>query len=217
MRERVSRSKKKEGVGAAMRPLCANSASLGNSAFPAEPSQRDLYGNIVSYAYNAGGLLTSVADASGETTYYDYAGNNLTQIRTVCQSNGSPVTSTRVRYAYDASNRLSSVTVDLSPSDNSIADGKTYVTSYTYDDTSKRVASITESDGTSLAFTYVQIGAAIASPLWRRKSARTTRTEQGQRPRRSGASQRDAARAGPLLGDDKHVDGVSFWNMRNAI
>lgn len=114
----------------------------------------DADGNKLVYAYT-GSLLTLVTDASGEKTYLDYSGNNLTQVRLV-KSDGS--TSTKVRYGYDASNRLSTVTVDLSPDDNSIADGKTYVTTYTYDGTSRRVASVAQSDGTSLAFTYVQVG-----------------------------------------------------------
>ncbi|MDQ0013780.1 YD repeat-containing protein [Variovorax boronicumulans] len=116
----------------------------------------DPAGNTLTYAYNANGTLQSMVDANGETTYFDYTGTNLTQIRTVATGGASL---TRVRYAYDSANRLSTVTVDLSPEDNSIADGPTYVTTYTYDGTSKRVASVTQKDGTSLAFTYVQVGA----------------------------------------------------------
>ncbi|MET3517893.1 YD repeat-containing protein, partial [Pseudacidovorax sp. 1753] len=118
-------------------------------------SATDAAGNTVAYTYNANGTLQKMVDANGETTYFDYAGYNLTQIRT--EASGGAVV-TRVRYTYDASNRLATVTVDLSPNDNSVADGKTYVTTYTYDGSSKRVASVTQSDGTSLAFTYVQVG-----------------------------------------------------------
>src|SRR5215510_6194212 len=117
-------------------------------------SAQDTDGNSLSYTYNAAGLITQVTDASGESTFLDYTGTNLTQIRTVMGAS----TLTRVRYGYDASNRLSTVTVDLSPQDNSIADGRTYVTTYTYDGTSTRVASMAQSDGTRLTFTYVQVG-----------------------------------------------------------
>lgn len=117
-------------------------------------SATDADGNTVSYAYNANGTVQSVTDANGDVSYYDYSGTNLTQIRTV--SGG--VTTTTVRYTYDASNRLSQVTVDLSPGDNSIVDGKVYTTAYTYDGVSKRVASVIQSDGTQLSFTYKQVG-----------------------------------------------------------
>ncbi|WP_440534032.1 Ig-like domain repeat protein [Variovorax sp. YR566] len=117
-------------------------------------SATDADGNTVSYAYNANGTVQSVTDANGDVSYYDYSGTNLTQIRTV--SGG--ITTTTVRYAYDASNRLSQVTVDLSPDDNAVSDNDVYVTTYTYDGASKRVASVTQSDGTKLSFTYVQAG-----------------------------------------------------------
>ena len=115
----------------------------------------DSSGNAISYTYNANGTMQSMVNANGETTFFDYSGTNLTQIRTVATGGAALI---RVRYAYDSANRLTSVTVDLGPEDNSVADGKTYITTYTYDDTSKRIASVTQSDGTSLAFTYVQAG-----------------------------------------------------------
>jgi YD repeat-containing protein len=118
-------------------------------------SAADAAGNALTYTYNTSGALQSMVDANGETTYFDYTDTNFSQIRTVA-SDGTVLT--RVRYAYDASNRLSMVSVDLSPEDNSVADGKTYVTTYAYDGGSKRVAGITQSDGTSLAFTYVKVG-----------------------------------------------------------
>src|ERR1051325_7751117 len=114
-------------------------------------NSKDADGNTVTYAYT-GSLLTSVTDASGQKTFLDYSGNNLTQIRVV--TNGQ--TQTLTHYGYDAANRLITVTVDLSPEDNSIADGKTYVTTYNYDGTSTRVASVVQSDGTAISFTYQQ-------------------------------------------------------------
>ena len=107
---------------------------------------KDVDGNTTTYSYT-GSLLTGITDATGQITYLDYTGNNLSDIRTV--SNG--VTQTRVRYSYDALNRLTQVQVDLSPEDNSVADGKVYTTTYTYDGTSQRIASITEGDGTTVS------------------------------------------------------------------
>src|SRR5207237_10619665 len=75
---------------------------------------------------------------------------NLTQP----MSTRSDGTLTRVRYTYDGSIRLSTVTVDLSPSDSSVANNYSYVTSYTYDGTSKRVASIAQTDGSLLQIAY---------------------------------------------------------------
>lgn len=119
-------------------------------------SSTDSNGNTITYNYGANGLLASVVDAAGEATYYDYNGTNLSQIRTVTADGH---TLTRVRYSYDASNRLSTVTLDLTPADNAIADNQVYRTTYTYDGSSKRIASVTQSDGSSQSFTYVQVGA----------------------------------------------------------
>lgn len=110
----------------------------------------DLDGNALTYGYS-GNLLTSVSDASGETCYLDYLDGNLMAIRAV---SGDGTTLTRVRYGYDASNRLTSVMIDLTPQDNSIADGKVYTTSYTYDGASLRIAGITQSDGSAIGFIY---------------------------------------------------------------
>ncbi|MDP9912417.1 YD repeat-containing protein [Variovorax boronicumulans] len=117
-------------------------------------SVTDTDGNTISYAYNGNGTVQSVTDANGDVSYYDYSGTNLTQIRTV--SGG--VTTTTVHYAYDNRDRLFRVTVDLSPDDNSVSGNDVYVTTYTYDGNSQRVASVTQSDGTALSFTYVQVG-----------------------------------------------------------
>ena len=116
----------------------------------------DTDGNSLTIAYNGSGLVSLITDANGEKTYIDYdtaAGMtaNITQIRSVDSANA---TRTRVRYAYDTANRLSTVTVDLSPADNAITDGKTYITTYTYDGTSKRVASISQTDGSRAEFSY---------------------------------------------------------------
>ncbi len=119
----------------------------------------DRDGNAISYFYNAQGLLSQVQTASGESTFFDYVGNNLSQLRNVTlNAQGQQVSSTAVRYTYDSLDRLSSVIVDLSPDDNSIADGDIYTTTYTYDGNSNRIASITQSDGSSVAFGYQLFG-----------------------------------------------------------
>ena len=72
----------------------------------------------------------------------------------------------RVYYGYDGSNRLTSVTIDRSPSDGVITDNKTYITTYGYDGTSNRISSVvtTQNDGTgayttsNLAIAYVLAG-----------------------------------------------------------
>jgi YD repeat-containing protein len=120
-------------------------------------SSTDPFGNTLWYTYDSSsGLLTKVADKSGETVWYDYVGTQLRGVRTETKNGSDVVTQTRVTYAYDASGRLSEVRVDLTPEDGSTADGKVYKTTYTYDGTSTRVASVTQSDGSSLAFTYEQ-------------------------------------------------------------
>jgi YD repeat-containing protein len=128
-------------------------------------SMADTDGNSLSLAYNAAGLVSSVTDASGEVAWYDYnASNQLTQIRTTIKSSaaaGAPdQTLTRVRYTYDSNNRLWQVIVDLSPEDNATTDGRTYTTTYTYEGTSKRLSSISQSDGSQISFTYQLINGA---------------------------------------------------------
>jgi YD repeat-containing protein len=125
-------------------------------------SIEDLDGNKVSYTYDAAGKTTRVATFNSTTTqtnYTDfvYSGNNVTSLATSWfdpQANLNK-TLTRIRYQYDASNRLTKVTVDLSPADGdpNSAGGK-YETSYAYVGTTKRIATITQDDGSSLAMVY---------------------------------------------------------------
>lgn len=118
-------------------------------------ARSDTNGNTTTFSYSGDGLLASTTDASGDVTHYDYTGNKLGSIRTVA---GDGSTLTRVRYTYDAADRLASVIVDLSPDDGSIDTGSTYVTNYTYDGSSKRVASVVQPGGVRLDFTYIHDG-----------------------------------------------------------
>lgn len=117
-------------------------------------SSQDRDGNTSIYSYSISGNLIQITDSSAppQHLYFEYTGNNLTAIQVV--SDG--VTQTLTRYEYDALDRLNKVTVDLTPE--SSADNVTYVTTYTYDGTSKRVASISQSDGSLVSFTYEQAG-----------------------------------------------------------
>jgi YD repeat-containing protein len=121
-------------------------------------SSSDASGNTLSYAYHADGRLQSVSTAGGETTTFVYDGTLLVELRTTYQEEGATRQLTRTRYGYDAQQRLQAVTVDLSPEDGSVADGKVYVTTYTYDGSSNRVASVAQTDGTALQLEYVQAG-----------------------------------------------------------
>jgi YD repeat-containing protein len=138
---------------------------------------RDTDGLVTTYNYT-GSLLTSInlarpntTDANNvQTVTFTYNGTNLASIG-VSSYNGTAIASqTLTRYFYDSSNRLRQVVVDLTPADNTAplpdangdgliegTQGQTYITTYTYDGTSKRVASITQSDGSSVAFTYQDI------------------------------------------------------------
>ncbi len=134
---------------------------------------RDADGNTVTYNYT-GALLTSINMANpgavannAQTITFSYTGTNLTAVG-VASYNGSAIaTQTLTRYFYDTSHRLKQVVLDLTPANNTVplpdanADGyyettanETYITTYTYDGTSKRIASIAQSDGSSVSFTY---------------------------------------------------------------
>jgi YD repeat-containing protein len=108
--------------------------------------------------------VTHVTSANSSATQFNYtdltydAANNLQSVTSSYwdAASGSNKTVSRVAYAYESwsgGNRLRTVTVDLTP--DITADSKTYVTSYTYaSGTSTLLAGLTQSDGTSLAFTY---------------------------------------------------------------
>jgi len=118
-------------------------------------TQTDPDGNALTFTYS-GDKLDKATTADGGWTQYVWTGSNITEIVTgyTYLTTGTPKTLTRVRYAYDASDRLASVTTDLSPADGTVADGQTYAVTYTYDGASNRVASIAQSDGSLLTIAY---------------------------------------------------------------
>ena len=116
---------------------------------------RDTDGNSLTYTYS-GSLITRIVDQDGEYTDLVYGGTGGNQLQRI--STQAATGSVRVCYTYDGSNRLSTVTVDLSPGRQFRRRRQHYVTTYSYDGTSKRVASITQSDGSLLDIAYTQSG-----------------------------------------------------------
>ena len=120
--------------------------------------RQDTDGNALAFLYNKDGQVQSVANRNGETVYYDYRNRLLAQVRSVTVDANGTAQTVRVRYGYDSFERLDTVTIDLSPEDGSIADGRVYTTRYGYDGPSERITSIEQSDGSRLAITYVGSG-----------------------------------------------------------
>ena len=98
---------------------------------------------------------------NGEWIEYSWSGNNITQVTTryidIQDQDGDGNTTeafsiVRVSYGYDSSNRLTSVTTDLTPENSS--DNKTYTTTYTYVGSTDRVATISQTDGSHISVTY---------------------------------------------------------------
>ncbi|MDH1109947.1 hypothetical protein N5C55_27255, partial [Pseudomonas otitidis] len=121
-------------------------------------SLTDRSGVVTRYGYDASGRLSSVRDErSGQELVLNYnAAGKLQRLDTRTAAGGA--LTQQVYYSYDALGRLVSVSTDLTPSDNSIADGKVYTTTYGYDGDSFRIASVSQSDGTTASFTYVLVG-----------------------------------------------------------
>jgi len=106
-----------------------------------------------------GNQLTQVTAGDGDTLALGYdAAGHLTSLTVSEVPPGGAVAVVRQQatYAYDAAGRLTSVATTLA-SDTDTAGG-TYTTTYTYDGSSDRVASMTQSDGTMVSYVYAQDG-----------------------------------------------------------
>lgn len=141
-------------------------------------SVTDRNGSSLTFSYDGQGRLDKVTSADGAWIRYDYANTsslNVTQVVTgyTDLATSTAKTLTRTRYGYDGSNRLTTVTVDLTPGDNSVGDGATYVTTYSYDG-SGRISNVAQSDGSNLGVTYD--GSSRVASLVQTESSGVTRT-----------------------------------------
>ena len=110
-------------------------------------------GASYSFSYNDG-QIAAITAADGDTLIFGYTGSDLTSltIQEVPPGGSTPVTRQQVGYHYDSQGRLDVVTTTLgSDTDNTTA---SYTTTYTYDDDSDRVASVSQSDGTVVSYSY---------------------------------------------------------------
>nr|WP_256261206.1 HNH/ENDO VII family nuclease [Pseudomonas gingeri] len=120
-------------------------------------SVTDANGTSISYGYDANGRLNSVKDSGGQELVLVYnASGKLERLDT--RSNLG-LLNRQVYYGYDNLGRLTSVSTDLSPDDNSIADGNVYTTQYSYFGDTFYIAGVTQSDGTAVSFSYEKVGA----------------------------------------------------------
>ena len=126
----------------------------------------DISNNIMTFHYVSGSdKIASVETKNGESIEYTWSNNNITQITTryidIHDEDGDGNTTetfsiSRASYGYDSSNRLISVTTDLTPENSS--DSDIYTTTYTYSGSSKRVATISQTDGSHVSITYFDGG-----------------------------------------------------------
>jgi YD repeat-containing protein len=149
----------------------------GISGYHFVSSRVDADGNAHSYSWTAGGALQRITNANGDYAEFTLANGLPTQITTYAA--GGTALLTRVRYAWDSLRRLTSVSVDLSPNDHMVADGRTYTTNYTYDGTSARITTIAQTDGSRLDIAYTQSGSDF-------RVTKLTQTVSGQASRVTG-------------------------------
>jgi YD repeat-containing protein len=135
-------------------------------------SRTDQSGNVVSYTFDTAGRVTSIVDAgSGQKMVLGYttvAGatrlDHIDSYELTTDAAGhatgtlSTTATRQVQYTYDSQGRLSAVKTVLNPGEST---PNFYITAYTYDGTSNRVATVVQSDGTNTvatfaAFTYEQ-------------------------------------------------------------
>ncbi|WP_029236358.1 DUF6531 domain-containing protein, partial [Vibrio coralliilyticus] len=120
----------------------------------------DRFGNQTHYQYQDG-RLTAIESASGEQLRFVFNdAGQLSRVDSWTQDRAGNLTHShsKVHYSYDAKGRLSSVSVDLSPQDKSIADGQVMTTTYSYqDEHSYLLKQISKSNGSVITLDYQDV------------------------------------------------------------
>src|SRR6185437_874337 len=106
--------------------------------------------------------LSQIVAVDGDTLLFGYNTSNQLislSVQEVPPGQTAAVTRQTVTYGYDSQGRLATVTTTLaSDTDSSTA---SYTTTYGYDGTSDRVASVTQSDGTVVSYAYTEDAAGV--------------------------------------------------------
>ncbi|WP_341208313.1 LysM peptidoglycan-binding domain-containing protein [uncultured Sphingomonas sp.] len=140
----------------------------------------DAAGNALTFAYdpNLATRLTSITADNGDSISFTYDTTDnarpLKLLATTVRFTDTATTQVKLRttrYGYDSAGNLTSTTWDLTPDDNSIADGKIYRVDYTYTD--GKLSKIAGSDGSQLDIGY---SAGKVSTLTETVGASVTRT-----------------------------------------
>ncbi|WP_426270378.1 LysM peptidoglycan-binding domain-containing protein [Dyella kyungheensis] len=113
-------------------------------------------GASYSFSYS-NGQLSQIVAGDGDTLIFGY--NTSSQlislsIQEVPPGQTGAVTRQMVSYGYDSQGRLSTVATTLGSDTDSTSNS--YTTTYTYQDTTDLVASVTQSDGTTVSYSYTQ-------------------------------------------------------------
>jgi len=114
-----------------------------------------------SFLYDDQGRLQRIDGSNGDALVFEYDrfGSRLLGLSTV----EGGVARSQIRYGYDNQGRLTRVESDLTPgdwSDNAGNPGRSFFTTYSYEQSSQRLARIVHSDGTESSYTYYTSGAA---------------------------------------------------------
>lgn len=132
--------------------------------------RKDSSGNDIALEYDAGRLTTIKDSLSQQELRLAYGAiNGHTRVQRlnagalIDDANGHATTALGelvrlAEYDYDGDGRLTAVTRFLAPAADNLPPGPGFVTSYSYDGASTRIATVAQSDGTTASFTYDAAG-----------------------------------------------------------